>query len=166
MLSRLAFAAVIVALPVPVAAAVTANKNCKEPIEVEANNASADLQANTLSYDGDVVVKQCDIRIRGDRIKVTTIAGGKEANTVEVTGNVVASSPTTGSATGDNGIYDVRNNTVDLTGRRVVLTNGNGTSMVGTHLAVNMTTGVAKILSAGSRVRAVFPARPTTTERR
>ena len=141
------------------------NKNCNEPIVVEADNASANLQENTLSYDGNVVVKQCEIRIRADRIKVTTIAGGKEANTVEAAGNVVASSPTAGAATGDDGVYDVRNNTVDLTGGRVVLTNGNGTSMLGTHLAVNMTTGVAKVLSSGSRVRAVIPAKPGTAKK-
>jgi lipopolysaccharide export system protein LptA len=153
-------AVAVLVIPAEAADSVVANKNCNEPIHVEADTMSADMNANTVTYDGNVLIKQCDIRIRANRVKVNTTASGKEASTVEATGNVVANSPTSGTGTGDNGVYDVQNHVVDLTGRRVVLTNGNGATITGTRLAVNLTTGVAKVVSSGSRVQGVFTNKP------
>jgi lipopolysaccharide export system protein LptA len=161
-LLRLAICIAVSTLPAEAAGDVVANKNCNEPINVEANAVSADLNAKTMTYAGNVVIRQCDIRIRAEKIKVNTVNDGKEASTVVASGNVVANSPASGTATGDNGVYDVRNHLVDMTGRRVVLTNEKGTTLVGTHLAVNMTTGLAKVFSPGTRVRGVFESRPDT----
>jgi lipopolysaccharide export system protein LptA len=162
LLPRLTFCVAVSIAAAEAAGDVTVNKNCNEPVHVEANTVSADLNANSMTYDGNVVVRQCDIRIRAEKVKVNTTNGGKEASTVEAHGNVVANSPASGTATGDNGVYDVQNHLVDLTGPRVVLTNEKGTTLVGTHLAVNMTTGLAKVFSSGSRVKGVFKSKPAT----
>ena len=153
----------ILVIPAETADGVTADKNCNEPVHVETNTMSADMNTKIVTYDGNVILKQCDIRIRANRLKVNTTPDGKQATTVEASGSVVANSPTSSTGSGDNGVYDVQNHVVNLTGRRVILTNGNGTMIVGTKLAVNLTTGVAKVVSSGSRVQGVFTSKPTTT---
>jgi lipopolysaccharide export system protein LptA len=58
---------------------------------------------------------------------------------IDATTNVVFTTPTE-TATGDVGVYDVDADTIDLTGKNVVLTQGQNV-LKGTHVIHNMTTG-------------------------
>jgi lipopolysaccharide export system protein LptA len=71
-----------------------------------------------------------------------------------------------GSATGDNGVYDVRPRTITLTGR-VVLTKEKNV-MRGSSLTINLVTGVAQLGAGGTsggRVQGLFTPPPQSTKK-
>ncbi len=122
-----------------------ANRNSNQPIDVHADKFSADLNAKTFTYSGNVIVTQGDIRMHAADIKVNT-ADGKAPTTIVATGGVVVDSPGSGTATGDAGTYDVPNHLITLTGRKVVLVHNKDVSS-GTKLTVNLATNVATFVS-------------------
>jgi lipopolysaccharide export system protein LptA len=77
---------------------------------------------------------------------------GSKPNKIYANGNVVVNSAS-GTATGDNGVYDVAPRLVTLTGH-VVLTKEKNV-MRGQTLTVNLVTGVAN-LGGGSRVNSTL----------
>ena len=64
--------------------------------------------------------------------------------------------PTRGTATGDNGVYDVVPRTVTLTGH-VVLTKQKNV-MRGTQMTVNLVTGQMALTAGGAKLRPANPA--------
>lgn len=128
------------------AAAMAQNAKCE--VQVNSDRFIADLNGQTGQFVGNVVVNQCDTRIRADQVRVTT-AGG-QASTVTATGRVVAESPKSGIVTGDNGVYDVQRRTVVMTGK-VTLKNGKNV-MTGAQLTVNLATGQATVGGASAAV--------------
>ncbi|MBV9332333.1 MAG: lipopolysaccharide transport periplasmic protein LptA [Alphaproteobacteria bacterium] len=130
------------------------------PIEVSANSFEADMNAKTGTYVGNVIVKQGDIRMRADRVRVNVIGG--KPDKIVATGSVVLDAPS-GSAQGDTGVYDVRPRLVTLTGR-VVLTKAKNV-MRGSRLVVNLVTGQAQLGAGGTtggRVQGLFSPPPST----
>lgn len=130
------------------------------PIEVSANSFEADMNAKTGTYVGNVLVKQGDIRMRADRVRVNVVNGKPEQ--IVATGNVVLDAPS-GSAQGDTGVYDVRPRLVTLTGR-VILTKAKNV-MRGSRLVVNLITGQAQLGAGGStggRVQGLFAPPPAS----
>jgi len=128
------------------------------PIEVSANAFEADMNAKTGTYVGNVIVKQGDFRLRADRVRVN-VSNGKPEQIV-ANGSVVLQAPS-GNAQGDNGIYEVAQRLVTLTGR-VVLTKQKNV-MRGSKLVVNLVTGVAQLGAggmAGGRVQGLFTPPP------
>ncbi len=115
-----------------------------EPIAVNADSFSADLQGETGTYSGNVLVVQGAIRLRAD--EVTVAAPGGRATRMEARGGVVVESPS-GTATGALAIYDISTQIVRLTGN-VVLTN-NANVMRGNVLEVSIANGRAT-LSGGA----------------
>ncbi len=93
--------------------------NADEPIAVNADSFSADLQGETGTYSGNVLVVQRAIRLRADEVIVAAPDG--RATRMEARGGIVIESPS-GTATGSLAIYDISTQTVRLTGN-VVLTN-------------------------------------------
>ncbi len=93
--------------------------NADEPIAVNADSFSADLQGETGTYSGNVLVVQGAIRLRADEVIVAAPDG--RATRMEARGGIVIESPS-GTATGSLAIYDISTQTVRLTGN-VVLTN-------------------------------------------
>ena len=79
--------------------------------------------------------------MRANTVRMTTVNG--KADKIFANGNVVVDSPKSGTATGDNGVYDVVPRTVMLTGN-VVLKKGKDV-MRGTQLTVNLVTGQAML---------------------
>jgi len=115
-----------------------------EPIAVNADSFSADLQAETGTYSGNVLVVQGAIRMRAD--EVTVAAPDGRATRMEAHGGIVVESPS-GTATGAMAIYDIPAQTVRLTGN-VVLTN-EANVMRGDTLEVRIADGRAT-LSGGA----------------
>jgi len=115
-----------------------------EPIAVNADSFSADLQGETGTYSGNVLVVQGAIRLRADEITVE--APGGQATHMEARGGIVVESPS-GTATGELAVYDIPTQIIRLTGN-VVLTN-NANVMRGDALEVRIADGRAT-LSAGS----------------
>ena len=96
------------------------------------------------TYIGNVVITQGEIRMRANTVRIAIIGG--KPNKIYANGNVVVNSAS-GTATGDNGVYDVAPRLVTLTGH-VVLTKEKNV-MRGPMLTVNLVTGVANLGGAG-----------------
>ena len=147
--------------PAPVqkgASSLLGKHDNNQPINIAADKVAADLNAKSVTYAGNVVVTQGDVRMHANTMKVST-ANGK-ADKIYADGKVVVDSPATGTATGDSGVYDVTPRTVTLTGH-VVLTHGKGDVLRGNKLLVNLVTGQASVVDAketggSGRVQGVF----------
>lgn len=128
----------------PGLAAVPSGINANQPIAVNADSFLADLNTETGTYTGNVIVTQGDIRLKADRLKVS--APGGKASRLEIDGHVVVDSPN-GQAMGDTGFYDVAGQLLRLTGNVVLTKDAN--VLRGKALEISMATGIAK-LTAGA----------------
>ena len=140
-----------------VKAATAQKQDC--PINATSDKFVADLNGKTGQFVGNVVVTQCDTKLRADTVRITTV--NNQADKVNASGNVVVDSPKSGTATGQTGVYDVPKKIVTLNGN-VVLKKGKDV-MRGPQLIVNLATGQANLGSGGAipgtpggRVQAVF----------
>ena len=111
-----------------------------QPIAVNADSFLADLNNETGTYTGNVIVSQGAVRLHAD--EVTVHAPGGRASRMEAIGNVVVDSPS-GQAVGDSGVYDVSQQTIRLTGDVVLTKDAN--VMRGNALEVSMATGLARL---------------------
>jgi lipopolysaccharide export system protein LptA len=125
------------------------------PIAVNADSFVADLNGETGTYSGNVIVTQGTVRLHADQVKVT--APGGRASKMEATGHVVVDSPS-GQAVGDAGVYDVPTQILRLNGH-VVLTKDQNV-MRGSALEVAMATGIARLTAGGESQVAGQPAQP------
>ena len=131
------------------------------PIEVSANSFQADMNAKTGTYVGNVIVKQGDMKLRADRVRVNVING--KPDQIVANGNVVFDAPS-GNAQGDTGVYDVRPRLITLTGK-VILTKAKNV-MRGSKLVVNLVTGMAQLGAGGTtggRVQGLFTPPPQSS---
>ncbi len=133
--------------------------NANADININSDSFQADLNGKTGTWQGNVVVTQGDMKLRANSVRVTTLDG--DADKVNASGNVVVDSPASGTATGDNGVYDVPRKIVTMNGN-VVLKKGKDV-MRGSQLVVNLVTGQATLGGGvksqgtpGGRVQAVF----------
>ncbi len=129
--------------------------NTNQPINIAADKVVADLNAKSVTYSGNVVVTQGDIRMHANAMKVNTDNG--RAETIQADGGVVVDSPASGTVTGDSGVYDVSAHTVLMSGK-VVLTHGKDV-MRGTKLTVNLLTGQAVLGAQGNATGTANPGR-------
>ena len=127
--------------------------NSREPIAVNADSFLADLNGNTGTYTGNVIVTQGQVKLHADEVKVIAPAG--RASRMEAQGHVVVDSPS-GQAIADNGVYDVPQQVLRLTGD-VVLTKEQNV-MRGTALEFSMATGLAKMTAGASTAAAAASA--------
>lgn len=131
------------------------SRKCHGPINVASDSFEGDFQTKVGTYLGNVIVTQADCRLRADKV-VAKAAGGNNLDRLTATGNVIFHS-STGTATGDSGVYELGPKTITLTGK-VVLTKGKDV-MRGTNLVVNLNTGLAHLTAkgmAGGRVQTSF----------
>jgi len=124
------------------------------PIAVNADAFLADLNGETGTYTGNVIVTQGAVRLHADQVKVTAPSG--RASKMEAQGHVVVDSPS-GQAVGDNGFYDVPTQVLRLNGNVVLTKEAN--VMRGTALEISMVTGLARLTAGGVPVAAV-PGQP------
>lgn len=111
------------------------------PIAISANRLDADQKAKTLVYSGNAVVRQGEMYLHTDVLRVLAV-NGHTADKIYAQGHVVVTS-TSGTATGDNAVYDVDPRIITLTGRVVLSREDN--VMRGQKLTVDLVTGVAKL---------------------
>jgi len=131
------------------------------PINVSSDSFEGNFQTKVGTYIGNVIVSQADDKLRADKVKVDVVAG--KPSRFDATGHVVFVSPS-GTATGDNGIYDLGPRTITLTGH-VVLTKDKDV-MRGTSLVVDMNTGQSRLVAQGAqgnRVQGLFVQKPQTS---
>jgi len=117
-----------------------------QPIAVNADAFLADLNNETGTYTGNVIVTQGPVRLHADEVKV--VAPGGRASRMEANGNVVVDSPS-GQAIGDSGVYDVPEQTIRLTGNVVLTKDAN--VMRGNALEVSMATGLARLTADAAK---------------
>jgi lipopolysaccharide export system protein LptA len=130
------------AAPAP---AQTLGLDSTQPIAVNADTFLADLNGETGTYTGNVIVEQGAVRLHADEVKV--VAPGGKASRMEANGHVIVDSPS-GQAVGDNGIYDVPDQLLHLTGNVVLTKDAN--VMRGNALEVSMATGLAKLTASAA----------------
>ena len=124
------------------------------PINVSSDTFEGNFQTKVGTYSGNVIVSQGDDKLRADKVKVDVVAG--KPSRFEASGHVVFVSAS-GTATGDNGIYDLGPRTITLTGH-VVLSKDKDV-MRGTSLVVDMNTGQSRLIAQGmqgNRVQGLF----------
>ncbi|HEX2592080.1 MAG TPA: lipopolysaccharide transport periplasmic protein LptA [Rhizomicrobium sp.] len=138
--------------------------NTNAPINVSADRFDADQNSKSGTYSGNVIVTQGDMHIRANTMRINVV--GNKPDKIVANGNVVFTSATSGTATGDNAVYDVGPRFVTFTGK-VVLTKDKNV-MRGNNLRINLVTGKASLTAVGSttsggRVQAIFSAPPQST---
>jgi len=124
------------------------------PINVSSDNFIGDLATKVGTYIGNVLVIQGDMRLRADKVKVN-VAQGKPTR-IEADGRVVVNAPN-GTATGDNGVYELGPRTITMIGH-VVLTKEKDV-MRGTKLVMDLNTNLAHMYAQGmpgNRVQGLF----------
>ncbi|HEX3653159.1 MAG TPA: LptA/OstA family protein [Rhizomicrobium sp.] len=128
--------------------------NSNAPINVSSDNFVGDLATKIGTYIGNVLVIQGDMRMRADTMKVNVNQG--KPTRIEANGKVVVTAPN-GTATGDNGVYELGPRTITMTGH-VVLTKEKDV-MRGTKLVMDMNTNLAHLYAQGmpgNRVQGLF----------
>ncbi len=156
------------------------SQNQNEPVHIEAATLEVRDKDKVATFSGDVRVQQGDTAMRcksllvfyeqdsapGDtnsKTKTRTMVadtpgpgGQQKIKRLEARGNVVVTQKAE-TATGDLGVFDMKTNTVTLTGN-VVMTQGKNV-LRGQRLVVDLTTGVSRVESGKNgrgRVQGLF----------
>jgi len=148
------------------------SQNRDEPVHIEAATLEVRDKDKVATFSGDVRVTQGDTNLRCKSLVVFYEQEGKKGSTLpaadpgpggqqrikrlEARGGVVVTQKQE-TATGDLGIFDMKTNTVTLTGN-VVMTQGKNI-LRGDRLVVNLTSGVSRVESAKNghgRVQGLF----------
>ena|SRR5437588_5977281 len=128
------------------------------PINVSSDAFEGNFETKVGTYSGNVIISQADNKLRADTVKVEVVSG--KPSRFQAIGHVVLVS-SSGTATGDTGVYDLGPRTVTLTGH-VVLAKDKDV-MRGTSLVVNMNTGESHLTARGAqgnRVQGLFVQQP------
>jgi lipopolysaccharide export system protein LptA len=139
----------------PAASGNPLSLNSREPIAVNADSFLADLNGDTGTYTGNVIVIQGMVKLHADEVRV--LAPNGRASRMEAQGHVIVDSPS-GQAIGDTGVYDVPQQVLHLTGN-VVLTRERNV-MRGTALEFSMATGLAKMTAGAPQTASATPGEP------
>jgi lipopolysaccharide export system protein LptA len=144
------------------------SKNRKEPVTIQAASLEVRDKDKVATFSGDVHLVQGDTDMRCKVLVVYYEADAKGGNRpqqadgdpqqqqirrMEARGGVIVVQKDQ-TATGEHGDFDMRRNTVTLTGNVVVAKGEN--ILRGQKLVVNLTSGVSRMESAGGRVEALF----------
>jgi lipopolysaccharide export system protein LptA len=150
------------------------SQNRDQPVHIEAATLEVRDKQKEATFSGDVRVKQGDTGMRCKSLVVFYEQGGEEkAKTMpaaapgpggeqrikrlEARGGVVVTQKDQ-TATGELGIFDMKSNTVTLTGNPVVMTQGQNV-LRGERLVVDLTSGVSRVESGKNgqgRVQGLF----------
>jgi len=147
------------------------SQNRDQPVHIEAATLEVRDKQKEATFSGDVRVKQGDTALRckslvvfyeqngegGDKGKTLQAAspgpgGEQRIKRLEARGGVVVTQKEQ-TATGELGIFDMKANTVTLTGSPVVMTQGQNV-LRGGKLVVDLTSGVSRV--EGGRVQGLI----------
>jgi lipopolysaccharide export system protein LptA len=152
------------------------SQNRDKPIQIDAARLEVRDKDKIATFSGDVRVVQGDTTMRsktlvvfydqdtppdgkpgeGKPAKAATPGpgGSSQIRRLEAKGSVVVTQKDQ-TVTGENGLFDMKSNTVTMTGG-VILTQGDNV-LSGDKLVVDMTTGVSRVeVSPGGRVKGLF----------
>lgn len=125
-----------------------------KPIQIESDKLEIKEKENTAIFTGNVAVTQGDTLMKSGRMVVLYAKGEGSAATgsaaidrIEADGKVYLKSATQ-VATGDAGVFDMKSEVFVLTGKEVVLSEGENV-IVGCKLTVQMKTGKAQLDGCG-----------------
>jgi len=152
------------------------SQNRDQPVHIEAATLEVRDKQKEATFSGDVRVKQGDTGMRckslvvfyeqgsesADKTKTMQAAapgpgGEQRIKRLEARGGVVVTQKDQ-TATGELGIFDMKSNTVTLTGNPVVMTQGQNV-LRGDRLVVDLTSGVSRVESGKNgqgRVQGLF----------
>jgi len=154
------------------------SQNRDKPVRIEAATLEVRDRDKAATFSGDVRVTQGDTVMRckslvvyyeqetapsghadtnGAAMRTNAIGpvGEQKIKRLEARGNVIVTQKDQ-TVTGDLGIFDMKSNTVTLTGNPVVMTQGKNV-LRGGKLVVNLDTGVARVESGrGERVQSLI----------
>jgi lipopolysaccharide export system protein LptA len=138
------------------------SQNRDQPVHIEAATLEVRDRQKEATFSGDVRVKQGDTGLRckslvvfyeqdskgGDNDKTLPAAtpgpgGSQRIKRLEARGGVIVTQKDQ-TATGELGVFDMKNNTVTLTGNPVVMTQGQSV-LRGDRLVVDLTSGVSRV---------------------
>ena len=120
-----------------------------QPIEITADSLEVRQAENQAVFSGEVVAGQGTLRLTADRLVVSySTEGSSDASTgaiqnVRAEGNVFLSNGSE-TAQGDWAEYNVVAGTINMGGKRVVLTQG-GNALAGQRLFVDLNSGVGRM---------------------
>ncbi|MGO4831271.1 LptA/OstA family protein [Rhizobiaceae sp. 2RAB30] len=119
-----------------------------QPIQIESNKLEVRQNENMAIFSGDVTVVQGKTLLKAGKMTVfyakgtgSVATGSANIDKLEVDDKVYVKSETQ-EATGDRGVFDMKNEVLVLTGDKVVLTDGPNV-LVGCKLTVHMKSGEA-----------------------
>ena len=139
-------------------------------IEIEADVLTLEQERNRAVFEGQVLAVQGELSLKAAKVLVYYGGGdavdGQSIERIVAEGDVVLASPRE-TATGDAGIYDVRGETMQLTGNVVLTQEGN--VLKGEQLDIDLATNIHRLSSpnreSGRRIRALFmPAKKDGTQ--
>lgn len=122
------------------AATPAPKQSCELTLDADKVDGDTRNQSGVVAT-GNVVVTQCDMKMRADTVRATMANGHYDK--IIANGKIVLVSQRAGVVTGDNGVYEVARKLVTLTGR-VVLKDGKNV-LTGTRGTYNLATGVAMV---------------------
>jgi lipopolysaccharide export system protein LptA len=139
------------------------SQNSDKPVQIKAQTFEVRDKENVAVFTGNVYVTQGDTTIRCKSLVVSYLTGsspgaartaqtgagaGSQISKLEARGGVIVTQKDQ-TATGENGVYDMRTKVVTLTGNVVVTQGGN--VMRGDRMVVDLNSGVSRIESGKSR---------------
>ncbi len=129
-----------------------------EPIQIESDKLKVQDAEGRAVFTGNVRVVQGQTQMQSGTMTVhyardggSISDGTSQIERIDVAGKVYIRTDEQ-EATADAGVFNMRTEVVELTGKRVVLTDG-GNVFIGCKLTVFMQTGEARLDSCGDRVR-------------
>ena len=158
-------------------------RNRDEPIRINSDTLEVKDKEKQATFSGKVVVVQGDTTLHCPQLVVyydgdvaAGVQGGAPSDSskirkLEALGGVVVQTKDQ-TATGDTGVFEMKTNTVTLTGKPVVLTQGPNV-VRGQKLVVDLTTGISKfeggrvdmLLTPGSMKQPGAPGQPAQPSR-
>lgn len=138
-----------------------------EPIQIESDRLDIDDNSSSATFNGNVNVVQGDTLLKSGKMIVyyagggTVSAGATDIEKIEVSGSVVLQSGNQ-TATADRGLFNMVAQTLVLSGKKVVLSQGDNI-LVGCKLTVKMQTGDARIDSCKNE-RVIFQIDPKSAQ--
>ena len=140
---------------------VAGGHDASQPIKIASDSLEVQREDQVAIFRGNVDAVQGDMNLHADTLIVrydTNSDGDQEISQIEAEGNVFLSSPSE-TASGDEGIYNVIDGTIELFGS-IVLTRGENV-IRGDRLELNLKTGRSRVISeasgkSGGRVKGLF----------
>ena len=140
---------------------VAGSHDSDQPISIASDTLEVQREEQVAIFRGNVDAAQGDMNLHADTLIVrydTNSDGAQEISHIEAEGNVFLSSPSE-TASGEEGIYNVIDGTIELYGS-IVLTRGENV-IRGDRLELNLKTGRSKVVSetpgkGSGRVKGLF----------